>query len=158
VREIDAAQPVSDVRTLEDYFSQRAMFGARVALRVVAAVGVAGLALALAGLYGVVASAAARRRREIGIRVAVGASRPRITVLVLGQHVRLVLTGAAGGLGLALAMSHLLATLLVAPSGRPLGPTLAISALLVAAASLAACLVPAWHASGTDPAVALRQE
>jgi putative ABC transport system permease protein len=158
VREIDAAQPVSDVRTLEDYFSQRAMFGARVALRVVAAVGVAGLALALAGLYGVVANATTRRRREIGIRVAVGASRPGIVVLVLRQHFRLVIAGATGGLGLAVVMSHLLSTLLVASSGRALGPTLAISALLVAAASLAACLVPAWHASGIDPAVALRQE
>jgi hypothetical protein len=157
MRGIDANQPISEVRMLEDYFSQGGLFGIRVGLDIVGAVGTCGLLLALAGLYSVIASAVERRRREIAIRVAVGASRPAVVVLVLGQGIKLVAVGATAGLGLALPASRLLASLLPGSAAED-WRVLAVSTLIVIAASLAACLVPAWRASGIDPAVALRQD
>jgi putative ABC transport system permease protein len=158
VRELDPAQPVSEVRTLEDYFSQGGLFGIRMGLRAVGIVGACGLLLALAGLYSVVSSEVARRRREIGVRVAVGASRPIVVGLVLGDGMRLAAVGTLGGLGLALVMRRLLAGLLVGTAAGADWQVLAVSALMAVAATLAACLVPAWRASGIDPAVALREE
>jgi hypothetical protein len=157
MRGIDANQPVSEVRMLEDYFSQGGLFGIRVGLDIVGAVGTCGLLLALAGLYSVIASAVERRRREIAIRVAVGASRPAVVVLVLGQGIKLVAVGATAGLGLALPARRLLASLLPGSAAED-WRVLAVSTLIVIAASLAACLVPAWRASGIDPAVALQQD
>jgi putative ABC transport system permease protein len=158
LRELDPAQPVSEVRTLEDYFSQGGLFGIRMGLRAAGIVGACGLLLALAGLYGVVARAVARRRREIGVRVAVGASRPIVVALVLGHGMRLAAVGTLGGLGLALVLRRLLAGLLAGTATGADWQVLAVSALMAVAATLAACLVPALRASGIDPAVALREE
>jgi putative ABC transport system permease protein len=146
------------VRTLEDYFSQGGLFGIRMGLRAVGIVGACGLLLALAGLYGVVARAVAQRRREIGIRLAVGASRPIVVALVLGRGMRLAAVGTLGGLGLAMVMRRLLAGLLAGTATGAGWRVLTVSALLAVAATLAACLVPALRASGIDPAVALREE
>jgi len=117
----------------------------------------AGLALALAavGLYGVISLAIGRRRREIGIRIAIGARRGDVARLVLHESVRPVLAGLALGLATALAMSRVVASLLyeVAPSD----PLVLVSvAVAVAAAAMFACLVPLRRALRVDPIVALR--
>ena len=150
VHGIDASQPVSEVRTLQDYFSQGGLIWIKVGLHVVGAVGLCGLLLGLTGLYSVVASAVARRRREIGIRVAVGASRCDVVALVLGHGAKLVALGIAGGLAMAMAISRLLGI----GSGWPV---LVLSAAGVATIAMAACLAPAWRATGIDPAIALRE-
>jgi putative ABC transport system permease protein len=119
----------------------------------------AGLALAVAatGLYGVVSYNVSERRREIGIRAALGATRGRLIRLVLRQGLGFTLAGLALGLMAAATTSRLLSTLLfgVTPFDR-VAFTVAPAVLIVVA--LAACVVPAWRAAVTDPAVALRAE
>jgi putative ABC transport system permease protein len=119
----------------------------------------AGLALAVAatGLYGVLSYTVTERRREIGIRAALGATRGRLLRLVLRQGLGFTLAGLALGVIAAAMTSRLLSTLLfgVTPFDSvafTVGP-----AVLVLVA-LAACLVPACRAAATDPAVALRAE
>ena len=119
----------------------------------------AGLALAVAatGLYGVLSYNVSERRREIGIRAALGATRGRLMRLVLRQGLGFTLVGLALGLMAAAATSRLLSTLLfgVTPFDSV---AFAVAPAVLILVALAACLVPAWRAAATDPAVALRAE
>ena len=119
----------------------------------------AGLALALAavGLYGVIALAIGRRTREIGIRIAMGARRSDVAVLVFRESLGPLLAGLAIGLAMALAISRLLGSLLYEVS--PSDPMVLTSAAGVATiATVAACFVPLRRALRVDPLVALRSE
>jgi putative ABC transport system permease protein len=115
------------------------------------------LTLAAIGIYGVLAQGVAQRRREIGVRMALGARARQVVRLVVRQGFGLVLAGIALGLAGAAAASRLLASLLfnVAPTD-PL--TFGGIGLLVAAVALLASAVPAWRATRIDPMVALRHE
>ena len=119
----------------------------------------AGLALVLAciGVYGVLAYAVAQRSREIGVRMALGASPGNVTRMILGRGLKLSGVGLAAGVALAAGLSLLLRTLLygVKPSS-PLVYAGTACALIVVA--LAACVIPAQRAARVDPAVALRDE
>jgi predicted permease len=119
--------------------------------------GLVGLTLAIVGLYGIVAYAAGRRAREIGIRVALGARPPGVLWLVLRQG--MLLTGAGLALGLAASPA---ATRLIGHMLFGVGPAdpaaLAGGALLLAAVAAVACLVPAHRAARVDPMVTLRTE
>jgi hypothetical protein len=150
IRELDASQPVSDIRPLRDYLDQGSMFGTRVAVDAIAMVGACAMALALAGVYGVVAHVAARRRREIGIRMALGATRRGVATMILRHAILLVSLGAAGGLALAVYATRLLAATLDLWG--------VAGAVAVAAVSLTAAMVPAWRGSAINPAAALRPE
>jgi predicted permease len=152
-RVVDAAQTVSEVRALEQYFSQGALFGTRIGFDVTAVTGGCALLLALAGLYSSIASTLQRRRREIGIRRALGASTFGIVRLVLAHGVRLAVIGSAAGAAVALAAKPWLISV---PQSNV--ATVLIAAALVIAASLAACFIPAWRSARLDPAVALRQD
>jgi putative ABC transport system permease protein len=105
----------------------------------------------------VIAYSFSQRRREIGIRVALGAAQGGVMKLVLGQCLRLVLPGVAIGLAASAMLTRLIATLLF--EVRPADPVIlgAVSAILVAVA-VAAAFEPAWRASRVDPAIALRLE
>jgi putative ABC transport system permease protein len=109
------------------------------------------------GLYGVMSHAVGQRTRELGVRVALGASRRDVLSLVLGEAMRLALAGTALGLLGALALSRLLASLLFGVSGRD-APTLAAAAMVLALAALLASLLPALRAARVDPVVCLRSE
>jgi putative ABC transport system permease protein len=119
----------------------------------------AGLALAVAatGLYSVLSYNVSERRREIGIRAALGASRGRLMGLVLRQGLGFTLAGLALGLMAAAATSRLLSTLLfgVTPFDSV---AFAVAPAVLILVALAACLMPAWRAATTDPAAALRAE
>ncbi|MEJ7811456.1 MAG: ABC transporter permease [Gemmatimonadaceae bacterium] len=154
IRELSPASPVYDVKTMSAIVAD-AMSYARFSALLLALFGAVALALAALGVYGVVSFAVAQRTREIGIRVALGATRGDVLRLVVGQGVALAVAGGAAGLLVALTATRVLRSLLygVAPSDPV---TFAAIALLLAAAVVAASWIPARRAAGTPPAVALR--
>lgn len=118
----------------------------------------AGLALLLAvlGTYGVLAFMVTERRREIGIRVAIGATRGSIMLLVTKQGLAIVSIGLLTGLAGAPGLNRLLASLLFGV--EPTDPsTLAVVTATIAIAAVLACGLPAWRASRVNPNVVLRE-
>jgi predicted permease len=116
-----------------------------------------GLLMAVIGLYGVTAFAATQRTQEIGIRMALGASRANILRIVSWEGTRLILLGGALGLGAALAAAHLLRSMLFSIGPYDPFSFFAVAALL-ASVALAATLIPARGAMKLDPVTALRYE
>jgi putative ABC transport system permease protein len=119
----------------------------------------AGLALAVAatGLYGVLSYSVSERRREIGVRSALGATRGRLIGLVLRQGLGFTVGGLVLGLAAAALSSRLLSTLLFGVTPYD-AMAFSIAPLVLIAVALFACLVPAWRAAATDPSEALRAE
>jgi putative ABC transport system permease protein len=115
------------------------------------------LLLAAIGLYGVMAYSVTQRRTEIGIRMALGATREDILRLVLRRGSALAFTGAAIGLLSSMAASRLLSSMLFAVSPKDPTTFFAVAVLLLSVA-LAACYVPARRATKIEPMVALRYE
>jgi putative ABC transport system permease protein len=153
---VDPDQPIVRVTTLEQL---RTLSEARrrFVLTLFAAFGLAALALAVVGIYGVLSGAVAERTREIGVRVALGATRGDILALVLGQGLRLTLAGVLIGWAASAAASRGLATLLFGISGLDPATYCGVAAVL-ACASAIACWMPAWRAAQVDPAITLRAE
>ena len=123
--------------------------------------GAVAIVLAVVGIYGVVAFAVSRRTREMGIRMALGATRANIVISVISSGVRPILFGLSIGLLLALAGAAALSQVLQAtPIGLDVHDPIAYGAvaLLLIATALAAMLGPAWRAARSDPSQALRQE
>lgn len=154
--ELDAALPILNQMSLVEY-TAASLFPQRVALWVAGSLGVVALLLAVLGIYGVTAYAVTQRTRELGIRIALGAGRPRVVRLVLRQGVLLAGIGVLVGLAAAAALTRLLRGLLygIAPTD-PLA--FGAAALLLVAAAVAASWIPARRASRVDPMVALRSE
>ncbi len=150
IRSIDSSQPISEVRALGDYFSKGAMFSARLGARIMSAVAACGLLLAVAGLYGILSQTVMSRRREIGIRMALGASDTAVIFLVARQAAMLAALGIAAGIAAAVVASKF-----IAPEKNLW--IFAASAAFILVAGLAACLVPARRACLVDPVVALRE-
>lgn len=121
-----------------------------------AALGLVGLVLTGLGVYGVVASRAVRRTKEIGIRVALGAARGDVLRLVLAEGARLGLLGVAIGVPAALTMTRVIHSLLFGVN--PWDATALVAAIVALSAVVAAAtLVPAWRAVRTNPSTALRE-
>jgi predicted permease len=154
VREVDPLLTLSTPMRLSDVLDQ-ALGNRRLMARLVTVFGALALALAVIGLYGVLAHVVTARRTEIGVRVALGA-RPRAIVrMILLQGVRLVIIGSVSGVLVALAVTRYIESQLfgVTPSD-PL--TLVAAFALFAVVATAACLIPARRALGVDPTTALR--
>jgi putative ABC transport system permease protein len=115
------------------------------------------LSLSAAGLYGAVAYGVAQRTREIGIRMALGATRGSVLRLVLGQGMRAVAIGLAFGLGGALVLSRLLSASLFGVSGNDL-VSYGSACLVLALTATVASMIPARRASLVNPMEALRAE
>lgn len=155
--ELDPNLPVADLKTMDALVAGRALLFARLGSALASSLGLLALLLALVGLYGVIAYAVAQRTRELGIRLALGASRGAVLRLVLADGMRLLARGVGAGLVLALAGGRLLAGFLyqVAPFD-PL--SLAWTVAVLGVTTLAATAVPAWQAARTAPGVALRAD
>jgi len=159
VRSIDPHQPVFDVRTMQEYYLQRAVRLMQMIVVIVGTMGILGLSLALVGLYGLVAYSVSRRTREIGIRMAVGAGWNDILRMVLRQGLMLaaigVGVGAAGSYGLLRVIGALFSRTSenwVDAWGFVVVP---LAVLLVTAA---ACYIPARRAAGLDANQALHYD
>jgi predicted permease len=151
---VDPAVPVTRVRTLRDQASLN-LNDERVAMLIGLTLGGAALMLAAVGLYGSMSYAVGQRKREIGVRIALGATAADIRRLVLGQGLAVSLAGAAIGIALALILARSLHNRLFGVSPTDL-PTFAVSAGVLAAVALVASWIPARRAARVDPVDALR--
>jgi putative ABC transport system permease protein len=153
---VDKGQPIVRVATME------ALLAASAAERRFASIlfevfGLAALVLAAVGIYGVLSGSVTERTREIGVRLALGASRGHILALILRQGMTLTGIGVAAGLCGAAAASSALVSLLFGVSRLDPAAYLGVVALL-AVVSAVACWVPAWRAARVDPSITLRAE
>ena len=157
IRALDPDLPVYDVITMERMIQgPNGFFLLRMGALFGGALGLLGLALALVGVYGVVSYAASQRTQEIGLRMALGASRTEIMRLVLGRGLVLVGAGLGVGLAVALSVSRLIANLLFISPADP--ATFVGVPLILGVMALAASYVPAFRATRIDPAIALRAD
>ena len=153
---LDKDQAVFNVRTMEQALS-RSVAARRFSMILLAVFALLALTLAAVGIYGVISYSVAQRTREVGIRMALGASMIDVIKLVLRDGLKLVLIGVGVGLAGALALTRLMATLLfgVTPTDALTYATVALGLIIVA---LIACCIPARRATKVDPLVALRFE
>ncbi len=156
IRDIDPTVPVARMREMDEVFSD-SISRPRLLAQLLAAF--AGLALLLAGIgtYGVLAYMVVERRREMGIRLALGATRARVLGQVMTQGLVLAGTGVVVGLVAALGLTRLLTSLLFGVQPTDV-MTLAIAIPLIVVIAAIACWVPAWRASRLDPNVVLRAD
>jgi cell division protein FtsX len=158
VKGIDPSMPMVGARTMHDFYTQRAVKTTNMLVEVISGLGVIGLALAMVGLYALVAYSVSRRSREIGIRMAIGADRAGVLRMVLRQGLLLGCVGAGIGLILSFLACRALTASLWALAGGVnylLLPAVALPLLLV---TLVAAYVPARRASLIDPMRVLRDE
>ena len=156
VQQLGAGRPVRDIRLLEDSVRE-ATADTRFALFVMGVLAVLAVVLAAVGVYAVVAYAMARRRREIAVRLALGASRGRLVALVLGEGALWTFAGLSVGLAGAAGLTRYLESLLFGV-GRHDALTFTAVAALLTVVALAAATVPASRAARVDPTLALRSE
>jgi ABC-type antimicrobial peptide transport system permease subunit len=132
-------------------------FPQRIAGTFVGAFGLLALILAAIGIYGVTAYTTRQRTHEIGIRMALGASKDDILRLVIGHGLRLTFIGVALGLAASFALTRYLSSLLLGVTSTD-AVTFSFVAFLLCAIALAACFIPARRAMQVDPMVALHYE
>ena len=156
VRDADPSVPIARLQDMNGVFDE-AIRRPRLLAHLLG--GFAGIALLLAaiGTYGVLSYMVAQRRREIGVRMALGADRGRVLAQVLRQGLILTTIGIAGGLAGAFAMNQVIASLLFGV--RPTDPTtFVVVVTTIVAVAMAACWLPAWRASRLDPNIVLRTD
>jgi predicted permease len=155
-KDLDPALPLYSAGTLAQRLDVP-LFPARMAALALGAFGALALILAATGIYGVMAYAISRRTREIGIRMAIGASQGQVLAIVARRALLLIGSGTLVGLALALAAGRFLERILYGV--RPTDPlTLGIVLLLMLAIAALACWIPARRAIRINPVTALRQE
>jgi predicted permease len=157
LRQTDPNLPSSPVRTIEEFYLGSAVNSVASAIRMVALMGTMGLALALVGLYSLMAYAVARRTREIGIRMAVGARPGSVLRMVMGHGGWLVTAGVVLGVMGSVSVANLLRTIVPSRGGIDFVPYLIVVPTLIVV-TLAAAYLPARRAARIDPLAALRQE
>jgi predicted permease len=155
VRAIDRNLPVSDIRTLDDVAAS-ALAQPRFVTFLLALFAATALTLAAIGIYGTISLLVAERTQEMGIRLALGADRPAILKLVLGQGLILTAIGLLAGLAGAVILTRTLSGLVYGVGTLDPATFIVVPALL-AVVALVACVIPARRAASVDPITTLRQ-
>ena len=158
IREIDPALPVLSLMTMREYRDKNwSLWFTRIGGQLFTLLGLVALFMAMVGLYGMIAFLMSRRTREIGIRMALGATRGAVLRQVMRESMRLTAVGIALGLALALGAGQVLSSLLYGVS--PADPWVLLGASsLLALAAIAAAWLPASRALRVQPSAALRHE
>jgi predicted permease len=156
VREADASVPVVRFREMEDVFAE-AIQRPRLLAQLLGGFAALALLLAAIGIYGVLSYMVAERRREIGIRIALGADRSRVVAQVMRHGLILTVIGGVLGLAGVFGLNRLIVSLLfgVQPTDSA---TLAVVLATILLVAVIACLLPAWRAARLDPNVVLRED
>jgi len=156
VREVDPAVPIVRLRDMESVFAE-SIRRPRLLAQLLGAFGGLALLLAAVGTYGVLSYMATERRREIGIRMALGGARSSVVALVMKQGLQLTIIGVVVGLAGALGLNRLIASVLFGV--QPTDPTtLAAVIITITLVAAGACWLPAWRASRLDPSAVLRTD
>lgn len=156
LQQLDPGLPLANVRTLDQAMSG-SMTERRVVLALIGAFALTALLLACIGLYGVMAYSVVIRRRELGIRLALGAAQQTVRIMILRDGLRLMLPGLALGVAGALAGARLIAAMLFGVSAHE-PVVFACTGVILVAVGFVACWVPARRATRIDPMIALRAE
>ena len=156
IRRADPSLAVFNVRTMESHISN-ALLMPRLAGVLSTIAGCIGLVIAAVGVYGVISFTVARRRREIGIRLAVGARPREVLMMILKQGLTLALVGTVLGLLAGTSLAHFAASLLYGVNPRDTFTFIAVPVFLTSV-TLLACLLPARNAARVDPVDVLRSE
>ncbi|MDQ6831708.1 MAG: ABC transporter permease [Gemmatimonadota bacterium] len=156
IHDVDENVPAYQVQTFEQVLS-RSLWRQRLQGQVLGVFAVMALLLATVGIYGVISYTVAQRTRELGLRMALGASRGHVLALVVGQGTRLALIGVAIGIAGALALSRVVSGLLYGVQPTDLVTFIGVPIVLAGVAVLAS-YVPALRATKLDPVVALRND
>jgi putative ABC transport system permease protein len=154
--EIDPGQPIFDVKPMRELVAA-SLAQRRFALMLMLVFAAVALLLAAVGIYGVMSYTVAQRTQEIGIRVALGASPSLVLGMVIKEGMRLVAVGLGLGVVLALALTHLVSSMLYGVSPTD-APTFVAIAAVLAAVALIAIVIPARRATRVDPMLALRAD
>jgi len=156
VSQLDSELPMDDVTSFSEQV-RASLFDKQAPATMMGVFAFLALVLAAVGLYGVLSFAVSQRTHEIGIRLALGASRANVRAMIVWQGLRLALAGAAIGIAGALALARVLESIVYGVKPTDPATFIAASALLTAVALLA-CYIPARRATKVDPMVALRYE
>jgi putative ABC transport system permease protein len=156
IRSVDSDVPAYDVRMLEKVISDD-VSGVDFSARMMFVFGLVALMLAAAGIFGVMAYSVAQRTHEIGIRMALGARRNDVLRLIVASAARMVATGMAIGICLALLLTHVVSSMLFGVMDMDT-PTFVLMVLVLALVAAVAAYLPAHRAARVDPMVALRYE
>ncbi len=155
IRNIDPALPIDDIRTGTKVIEQ-ALWGAKMGVGLLGVFGFLALVLASIGLYGIMAYSVNQRRREIGIRMALGAGQASVLRLILRQGMMLVICGVGIGLMLSILLGRALSKFLYGVGASDPASLIGASLVLLTVALLA-CYLPARRASQVDPIIALHE-
>jgi len=153
---LDRTVPLSSVRTMSEHMTWP-LWAPNMAASLSLGFGLVALLLSSVGLYSVMAYVVSQRTKEVGIRMALGASRKDVLQMITSQGMRLALIGAVIGLALSLALAKVVSSLLIGVSGYDLTTFVVVFGLLGVVAFVAS-LLPARRATKVDPLVALRYE
>jgi len=153
---VNSDLPLASVRTMQEVYD-KSMARTSFTLVMLGIAGVMALALGIIGIYGVMSYTVSQRKREIGIRLALGAQGEDVLHMVLGQGTKLALVGVAIGIGAAFGLTRVMTNLLFGVTAHDPLTFVAVAGLLILVA-LFACYLPARRATLVDPVVALRDE
>lgn len=156
LRSLDADLPMFQVQTLEEAVA-RSLWRPRLQGRVLGIFAALAMVLATMGIYGVISYAVAQRTRELGVRVALGASRRQVVALVVTQGVRLALIGVTVGLAGALILTRVLSRLLYGVQATDTLTFIAVP-LVLGAVAVVATWIPALRAARVDPLISMRAD